>query len=81
MGRRAQEILSVRSTRQKLSSVRVADAAFDQALDALVDSWTDGFLDLVHEAKLSEEDVEAALEQGGLTADTVNDSADKPLGI
>jgi hypothetical protein len=54
--------------------VRVADAAFDQALDALVDSWTDGFLDLVHEAKLSEEDVEAALEQGGLTADTVNDS-------
>jgi len=57
-------------------SSRVADAAFSNALDALVDGWADGFLDILKGVKVSPEDVEKALFVSGLTADGVNGGLD-----
>jgi hypothetical protein len=61
------------------ASIRVADAATEEALDALVDAWTDGFLDILRHAKLSDADIESALSASGLTADAVNST--NPEGV
>lgn len=51
---------------------KVADAAFDRALDALVDSWTEGFLDSLRKVRLDGREVARALSRSGLSADDVN---------
>lgn len=51
---------------------KVADAAFEKALDALVDSWTDGLLDAASSVKIDDDAVGDALSQAGLSAGNVN---------
>ena len=68
----AERRMILRMASSRLVRANAGPMDFDTTLDLVVDSWTDGFLDLLSDKKPTEDDIEKAFSSAGITAEDVN---------